>query len=77
MISNDVPPKKVENPCVTPKRCAIPGKNTYKCQQNSTGKSDLIHHTANIICCWLTRFYTWNKPIILFQVISNLLGIKY
>src|SRR5690606_33513478 len=46
------------------------------CKENGTRESDLIHHAADIIRCWLTWFYTGNKPVVLFQVIRNLLGIK-
>jgi hypothetical protein len=38
MMSSDVPPKKVENPEVTPKRCANPGRIPINARNNAPGK---------------------------------------
>ena len=38
MINNEVPPKKVLNPCVTPNFCANPGKIPTKAKNIAPGK---------------------------------------
>ena len=77
MINNDVPPKKVANPCDTPSRLAIPGRIPTNASNIAPGKCDPIHDRSNIIRCWLTWLYTRNKTVVSLQVFCHLLRIKY
>jgi hypothetical protein len=76
MINNDVPPKKVEKPCVTPSFCAIPGKIPTNASNTAPGKVilSIIAPMKSVVGC--PGFTPGINPLFCFRLSAICLGLK-